>query len=1118
MRPRAIHQFSPSSAYGDGVTNGLLFTQKVIRSLGYDSEIYCFHVAPELSHLLRSHDRYESAADQVLLIHHSMGHDHEDWLKSLQDFKVMVYHNITPAHFFPEGSLPYRYSLLGRQQLQDWATDFRGAIGDSDYNSAELRDVGYRPVATIPLLVDQEKLWREPWDAGIPDRLRDAFNILFVGRIVENKCQHDLVEILHELGRLSDQPLRLILLGGVTSPEYREHLQALIAKNGLESRVEMPGKVSNAQLYGYYRAADAFVCMSEHEGFGMPLVEAMAFDVPVIAWNSSNIASTLGQGGILFREKKHREIAACLKLLDENPGLRRRVIKSQRRNLERFSFDAVRRQLHEFLNSLGLTLLPLVDRPQGQESDLSLRFRIEGPFDSSYSLAAVNRETAIGLSDKGEDVGLYSTEGSGDFPPNPEFLRRHPKVAGLWRRTLSNPRPDIVMRNLYPPRTDGMRGETHVMHAYGWEESAFPASYVTGFNHRLDMLTVMSRYVQKTMQDNGVKVPIVVTGIGADHLLSASPLPLGIELGRQFRFLHISSCFPRKGVDVLLAAYGQAFSSRDDVSLVIKTFPNPHNDVEQQLRAARAADPDYPDVVLVNRDWEEGEMLSLYQSCHALVAPSRGEGYGLPMAEAMLCGLPVVTTGYGGQTDFCKPETAWLIDYRFARARTHMGLYDSVWAEPDADHLARLMRDVYATPVEARQAKTDRAKAEIQANHKWSDVVARLQAALPLIDRAPMFHPQPKIGLVSTWNTKCGIATYAKYLFCALPEEQYLIFANRTAEQTEADDARVVRCWTAGDADSLDDLYQAVEGSEVTALVVQFNFSFFDLEALSRWIRRVKDLGAVVFISLHSTADVWHGSKLKSLSLMRDGLARADRLLVHSIDDLNRMKEFGLVDNVTLFPHGVSSPASEATPGRSSRRRGESKQLIATYGFLLPHKGVRQLIQAFVQLAAGNPNLHLLLLNALYPAEVSAAEQSACRELIDGSGFADRIVMINDFLGEDEVHRHLTKADLIVYPYQHTQESSSAAIRAGLAAGRPVAVTPLAIFDDVADVVLSLPGTAPDALAQGIKEFLASPELLERCVPRQNAWLEAHRWPILSTRLADMLAAASLPAFEKAQT
>jgi glycosyltransferase involved in cell wall biosynthesis len=1084
----------------------LLLTQKVIRSLGLDSEIYCFHVAPELRHLLRSCDQYNSAANQVLLIHHCIGHEHEDWINSLQDFKVMVYHNITPAHFFPEDSVPYHYSLLGRQQLKSWAGDFRGAIGDSDYNSAELRAAGYRPVATIPLLVDLDNLWHESWDKAVPERLRDAFNILFVGRIVENKCQHDLVEILHELCQLTDRPVRLILSGGVSSPGYREHLQALIAKNGLESRVEMPGKVSNAQLYGYYRAADAFVCMSEHEGFGMPLVEAMAFDLPVIAWNSSNIAATLGQGGILFREKKHREIAACLKLLDENPGLRRRVIKSQRRNLERFSFDVVRRQLHEFLSSLGLTLPPLAGRPQEKERNLFLHFQIEGPFDSSYSLAAVNRQTALALSDKGEDVGLVSTEGTGDFPPDPEFLRRHPQVAGLWRRTLSNPRPDIVMRNLYPPRTDGMRGETHVMHAYGWEESAFPAPYVTGFNSRLDMLTVMSRYVKKTMQDNGVKVPIAVTGIGADHLLSVSPLPLDIELGRQFRFLHISSCFPRKGVDVLLAAYGRAFSSRDEVSLVIKTFPNPHNDIEQQLHTARAANPDYPDVVLINRDMEEGEMCTLYRQCHALVAPSRGEGYGLPMAEAMLFGLPVITTGYGGQTDFCTPENAWLIDYHFARARTHMGLYDSVWAEPDADHLARLMREVHGSTAEALQAKTDSAKAEILANHKWSDVAERLQTSLLQVEKSPMLHPQPRIGLVSTWNTRCGIATYAKYLFSAIPDEQYRVFASRSAELTEADDARVERCWTAGDADSLDDLYQAVESTGVAALVVQFNFSFFDLAAFSRWIRRVKDLGIVVFLSLHSTADVWRESKIKSLSHIRDDLMQADRLLVHGIDDLNRLKEFGLVDKVVLFPHGVSSPASEEIPDYSSPLRGESKQLIATYGFLLPHKGVRQLIQAFVRLAADDPGLHLLLLNALYPADVSAAEQSACRELIDGSGFADRIVMINEFLADDEVQRQLIKADLIVYPYQHTQESSSAAVRAGLATGRPVAVTPLSIFDDVADVVLSLPGTSPDALAQGIKEFLARPELLEQCVQSQNAWLEAHRWPVLSARLANMLA------------
>ena len=118
---------------------------------------------------------------------------------------------------------------------------------------------------------------------------------------------------------------------------------------------------------------------------------------------------------------------------------------------------------------------------------------------------------------------------------------------------------------------------------------------------------------------------------------------------------------------MLLRAYGQAFTSHDDVTLVIKTFANPHNQIGAWLEQARAGRGDYPDVVIIEDDLSESELKALYGQCQVLVAPSRAEGYGLPMAEAMLSGLAVVTTGWGGQLDFCTSETAWLVDYAFPR-------------------------------------------------------------------------------------------------------------------------------------------------------------------------------------------------------------------------------------------------------------------------------------------------------------------------------------------------------------------------------------------------------------------------------------------------------------------
>ena len=160
------------------------------------------------------------------------------------------------------------------------------------------------------------------------------------------------------------------------------------------------------------------------------------------------------------------------------------------------------------------------------------------------------------------------------------------------------------------------------------------------------------------MEDAGVKVPIAVVGNGVDHLTRRKPAKPPQKLPGGFRFLHVSSCFPRKAIDTILAAFTSAFSASDDVVLIVKTFPNPHNDIQSQLTALREARDDLPEVVVFEDDWTEGQIAGLYQACDAFVAPSRGEGFGLPLAEAMLFGLPVVASDWGGHRDFCSPNNS----------------------------------------------------------------------------------------------------------------------------------------------------------------------------------------------------------------------------------------------------------------------------------------------------------------------------------------------------------------------------------------------------------------------------------------------------------------------------
>jgi glycosyltransferase involved in cell wall biosynthesis len=743
---------------------------------------------------------------------------------------------------------------------------------------------------------------------------------------------------------------------------------------------------------------------------------------------------------------------------------------------------------------------------------MNIRYQFEGPFDSSYSLAILNREMARAVEAlRPGSVALYSTEGPGDFAPNLDWLQDDPKTLELWERSqqTSLAPADVTLRNLYPPRVTEMAGKLHVMNTYGWEESVFPADYVEQFNQHLHLVTVMSSFVRKTLIDSGVNVPVAVVGVGVDHILRHPPVQVAIPQEKRFRFLHISSCFPRKGVDVLLDAYTSAFTAQDDVLLLIKTFPNPHNTVAQQIRAVQERKPDCPAIHLINEDMSIGQINSLYAQADALVAPSRGEGFGMPMAEAMLWDVPVITTGYGGHTDFCTTDTAWLVDYRFDHAQTHMGQFDSLWVEPDVLHLMSIMRGLYAQSQTAAghsaiKAKTQRARETIENGWYWRHVAERLLTA---IDSRSDFSPTPPPNLawVSTWNTRCGIASYSEFLLqpFSLP---VVVLANTDSTPTGEDAATVRRCWETTvhkrEPPALDSLLHEILTGGYTAVVIQFNFGFFGLEQLRALLQVLQTQGIAVYLFFHATKDLLEDGQLrKSLRQLSPALQGCTRLLVHGVEDVNRLKRFGCVENVTLIPHGVMY----APDILAQHKPDPSVFTIAAYGFLLPGKGIPELIAAFTLVKRRYPQARLALFNALYPVHVSDDEAKKCRALIRASGYAEAIRLHTAYQDNRETLHSLAACDVVVFPYQQTRESSSAAVRMGLASGRPVVCASLGIFGDVEEIVHFLAGVTPEAIAEGLCELIADPDKLLSKQQRQQAWLQSHAWEQVAARLEAMV-------------
>ena len=319
-----------------------------------------------------------------------------------------------------------------------------------------------------------------------------------------------------------------------------------------------------------------------------------------------------------------------------------------------------------------------------------------------------------------------------------------------------------------------------------------------------------------------------------------------------------------------------------------------------------------------------------------------------------------------------------------------------------------------------------------------------------------------RIGWISTWGSCCGIATYSDHLtrHLGLP---VTIFAP-TNEEGSTDDHRVFRNWSMGKSEC--GLHELAK-QDVDVFVIQFNYNFYNHGELEKLIQAVKQNKKKIIITFHSTVDPPESMRASEFFLenISPTLALCDRLLVHSIHDLNRLKSIGLTDNVALFPHGVlDSEVADTSMAVATRRYAT----VATYGFALPNKGLEEVVRAVALLKAEGFDVRLLLIDAEYPDSVSNSFINDLKRLVVDLNLTDVVEHTHAFLTDAESIGRIRQADLAIFAYQHSGELASGAVRFGLSAGVPVAVTLVPIFDDLRDSVFRFDGTSPRAIADGI--------------------------------------------------
>jgi glycosyltransferase involved in cell wall biosynthesis len=340
---RELHQFVVGAVRGDAITDQALLVQRWLREDGYRSELYAEAVDDGLAEKVHSYLHFQpSESGEVVILHHSIGSALVDHLLWMDLRFVLVYHNVTPPEFL-EATDPALASQLswGRSQLSTLRERTVLGLADSPYNEAEMRDLGYSSTGVLPIALDEPRYQLAP-DPEIMKRYRNGGpNLLFVGRLVPNKRQEDLIKLLYHCRRV-EPGARLFLVGAPWVPEYAEWLQTLARELGVEEAVSFAGIVSQRELVTYYQLADLYVSMSEHEGFGKPLIESMYFGVPVLAYEAAAVPGTMAGAGVLFVRKEYEALAELVSILVRDHDLGSRIAGRQRKRAEGFLGQAVR--------------------------------------------------------------------------------------------------------------------------------------------------------------------------------------------------------------------------------------------------------------------------------------------------------------------------------------------------------------------------------------------------------------------------------------------------------------------------------------------------------------------------------------------------------------------------------------------------------------------------------------------------------------------------------------------------------------------------------------------------------------------------------------------------------
>jgi L-malate glycosyltransferase len=356
MSALRVDQWVPALHRGDAIGDSARLMRDAFRRWGHTADVYALELDEDLVGDGCHFSQFQAGGpDDVVILHYALPSPLSAALSAHRGRRILLHHNITPPEFF----LGYDPELVhicrvGREELKTLKDAVDLGLADSEFNRQELEALGFPRTGVLPIYLDFDR-YREVPSRALLRVLGDGrVNLLFVGRLAPNKKQEDLIRLASYWKRFISPDVRLLLVGKLPRRrQYFDALQAFAYEEGFtSSEVVFMGHVEHDELLACYKAAHLLVSMSEHEGFGVPLVEAMLMDVPVLAFAATAVPHTLGGAGVQFTEKRYDEVAELGHRLVSDASLRQAVLEGQRKRLAYFAPAAVEATLQEALRSV----------------------------------------------------------------------------------------------------------------------------------------------------------------------------------------------------------------------------------------------------------------------------------------------------------------------------------------------------------------------------------------------------------------------------------------------------------------------------------------------------------------------------------------------------------------------------------------------------------------------------------------------------------------------------------------------------------------------------------------------------------------------------------------------